>query len=355
MQLVYEPNYGAIRRIYFFPRPLSDKFLKKINGGCTDVKEKQMPVLCCCFIRFADGLGLGPFLCSRTPPHESDLCLFSGFSYGSSIAVEKGYFKQLGLDLEAVNIPNPATRNSLFPKKEINGAFLPSQTALMFVEKGIDVIMVCGIGNRTFDFAVLTDSPIKSIKDFDGKTIANTFNTSNPWFALDYDMNKAHVKAKVLFTKTASDRLSMLMSGNVDVILSNPSTEARLGDGLRIVHTCSTSKYLWNSCGWWFKPDYIKENPEAVRKFVKGLAMARKLIIENPQEAIAIFSKYNKLNDGSFKKPFVLPQFDNPPVVYTYGLQKTYGIMRDYGRIKKNIDPGSLVDDRFAKSLKTPY
>ena len=280
---------------------------------------------------------------------------FLDFLMDLPIAVEKGYFKEVGLDLEAVDIPNPATKNSLIPKKDIDGAFLPSQTALTFVEKGVDLVMVCGIGNRTFDFAVLADSPIKSIKDFNGKTIANTFKTSNPWLALDYDMTKANVKAKVIFTKTAADRLSMLTSGNVDVILSNPSTEARLGDELRIVHTCSTSKYLWNSCGWWFKPDYVEKNPEAVKKFVKGLSMARKLIMENPEEAIELFSKYNKLNDGSFKKAFVLPQFDNPPVIYTYGLEETYKIMRDYGRIKMDVDPKKLVDDRFAKSLDAPY
>ena len=84
--------------------------------------------------------------------------------------------------------------------------------------------------------------------------------------------------------------------------------------------------------------------------------MARKLIIEKPAEAIELFSKYNKLNDGSFKKPFALPQFDYPPVVYAYGLQKTYEIMKDYGRIKKeDIDTTKIIDERFAKPLKDPY
>jgi len=315
---------------------------------------------CRCYVVVLLVLAIGlvsvPSFAREEDPMKVIYVSFLDFLMDLPIALEKGYFKQLGLDLEAVNIPNPATRNSILPKKEISGAFLPSQTALTFIEKGIDIVMVCGIGNRTFDFAVLADSPIKSIRDFDGKTIANTFKTSNPWLALDYDMAAANVKGKVIFTKTAADRLSMLMSGNVDVILSNPSTEARLGDDLRIVHTCSTSKYLWNSCGWWFKRSYIEENPEAVRKFVEGLAMARKLIIEKPGETIELFSKYNKLNDGSFKKPFVLPQFDNPPVVHAYGLQKTYEIMRDYGRIKKaDMDTTKVIDERFAKPLKAPY
>jgi ABC-type nitrate/sulfonate/bicarbonate transport system substrate-binding protein len=121
------------------------------------------------------------------------------------------------------------------------------------------------------------------------------------------------------------------------------------------VHRATTSKYLYNSCGWWFKPDFIKSHPEAVRRFVQGLAMARKLINENPAEAIRIYSKYNKLTDDSYKKPFVLAQFDNPPVVYTYGLEQTYKIMKSNGLLKKDIDTAKLVDSRFARSQAAPY
>ena len=280
---------------------------------------------------------------------------FLDFLMDVPIAIENGYFNQLGLDVEAIDIASGPSRNSIFLKKDINGAFFPSQTALILTDKGVALIMVCGIGNRSFDFAVLSESPIKSIKDFEGKRIANVSKSSNPRLALKYDMNKMNIKANIFSTISSADRLSMLISGKVDIILSSPSTEARLGDRIRIVHSCSTSKYLWNSCGWWFKPNYIKKHPEAVRKFIQGLAMARKLINENPAEAVRIYSKYNKLNDTSFKKPFVLPQFNNPPVIYTYGLEQTYKIMREYRMLKKEIDTSKLVDGRFAKSLVNPY
>jgi ABC-type nitrate/sulfonate/bicarbonate transport system substrate-binding protein len=271
------------------------------------------------------------------------------------IAIEKGYFDALGLDVEAVDIPSGPTRNSLLPQEDINGAFLPSQTALILIDKGLDLVMVSGIGNRTFDFAVLSKSPVKSLKDFEGKTIATVPKPSNPRLALEYDLDQKNIKANIITTTTDADRLSMLLSGKVDIIFSSPPTEARLGDDIRIVHTATTSKYLWNSCGWWFKPDFVKKHPEAVRVFVQGLAMARKLINENPAEAIKVYSKYNKLRDDAYKKPFVLPQFDNPPVIYSFGLEKTYKIMKEYKMLKKEIDTRKLVYGRFAKSLVNPY
>ena len=280
---------------------------------------------------------------------------FLDFLMDLPVAIEKGYFDKVGLDVEAIDMPNSPTRNSLVPQQDINGAFLPSETALTMIDKGLDLVMVCGIGNRTFDFAVLAKSPIKSIKDFEGKTIASVPPPSNPRIALEYDLVRQGIKANIITAANDADRLSMLVSGRVDVIFSSPPIEARLGDDIRLVHTATTSKYLWNSCGWWFKPDFIKAHPEAVRRFVQGLAQARKLINENPNEAIRVYSKYNKLQDSSYKKPFVLPRFDNPPLVYAYGLERTYRMMKDHKELKRAIDTSKLVDGRFARSIVTDY
>jgi ABC-type nitrate/sulfonate/bicarbonate transport system substrate-binding protein len=105
----------------------------------------------------------------------------------------------------------------------------------------------------------------------------------------------------------------------------------------------------------WFKPDYIKQHPEAIKKFVKGLSMAREMIIGDPQKAITVFSKYNKLDDQGFKKPFQLPAFDNPPALYAFGLKKTYSMMRDFKILKTDLDIDKMVDGGFAKVIDQDY
>ncbi|MBI5252415.1 MAG: ABC transporter substrate-binding protein [Desulfomonile tiedjei] len=272
------------------------------------------------------------------------------------IAIEKGYFGQVGLDLEAVDISSVATRISLLPKEDIDGCFMASSTALFLVEKGLDLVLVCGIGNRSFDYAVLKDSPIKDIKDFGGKKIANLAKPSNPWLALEYDLTANGVKGyTVIATADDADRTSMLLSGNVDVAMSSPAMECKLGDQIRVVHCCTTSKYLWNSCGWFFKRDYIKKHPEAIQKFVQGLAMSRKIINGDPEEAIKIYSKYNKMDQTTYKKPFQLPSFDSPPVIYIYGLEETHRIMQQFNLLKTKIEIGNHVNGQFAKPLDARY
>ncbi len=272
-----------------------------------------------------------------------------------SIAYEKGYFKELGLDVEPINAESTVTRSSLVPKSDIDGAFLSSCNALKLIDRGVPLVMVAGIGNRTFDYAVLKDSPIKSIKDFQGKKIANCPKPSGPWVVLENDLRKEKIKCEHLSVGKDMERMSMLLTGQVEVIMVHPAVEAKMGDDIRVVHRCTASKYLWNSCGWWFKPEYIKAHPEAIKDFVEGLAKARKLIKEHPAEAIRIYSKYRRVDDKSFKRPFVLAQFDYPPVVYTYGLEQTYKILRDFHLIDKEMDINTLVDGRFAKSLSEPY
>jgi len=272
------------------------------------------------------------------------------------IAIEKGYFKEVGLDFEPVDVASFPTRMSMIPRSDISGAFVPSSTALFLSEKGVDLVTVCGIGNRTFDYAVLKDSPIKSIDDFTNRKIANLRKPSNPWLALEYDLVERGIKGyEIIQTADDAERTSMLLSGNVDVAMSSPAMTAKLGDQIRVVHSCSTSKYLWNSCGWFFKRAYVEKHPEAVRKFVQALGKARDLINNNPKEAVRIYSKYNNIDQSSNKKAFELAKFDSPPVIYTYGLVESYNMMRKFKLLKKPIDINTMVDGRFAKSLSERY
>ncbi|NOX32267.1 MAG: ABC transporter substrate-binding protein [Deltaproteobacteria bacterium] len=278
------------------------------------------------------------------------------FVMDASIAIEKGFFNQLGLDLDYVTVKggSPVIIATL-PQKDINGVFLASPTALTAIDKGIDLVQISGIGNRTFDYVVLKDSPVKSLKDLNGKTIANTPKPAGPWLALKYDLDKFNVKAKVVEMRTGGDRFSALLTGHVDACLSSPQAQALYGDEIRIVHSSTMSKYIWNSCGWWIKREFLKAHPEAARRFVKGLAMARKLINENPDEAVNIFSKYGKIRNKRFKKPFVLAQFDNPPVIYAYGLGKVNEILQQYGLMNKKINVSDIVDNRFSIVINHSY
>lgn len=278
------------------------------------------------------------------------------FLMDCSIAIEKGYFDELGLDLDYVTVKGSSTTIiGTLLLKEVNGVFLASPSALTAIDKGVDIVHISGIGNRQFEYAVLSKTPYTTLNDLKGCKIGNTRGPSGPWLALMYDLDHMGVQADAVEIDTGGDRISALLTGHVDASLMSPQFKALYGDKVRTVHIASSSKYIWNSCGWWLKREFLDQHPEAAERFVNGLAKARKLINTNADEAVAIFSKYGKIRDDKFIEPFQLAQFDDPPVVYQYGLQKTIEIMNEYKLLDNAITAENIVDGRFAAVIDKDY
>lgn len=291
-------------------------------------------------------------------PMDKMRVVYSPFDFllDAIIAQEKGYFKLLGLDFVPVTIQGgTAAIMSTLQRNEIDGCFLASSGALMAIDKGIDLIQVAGIGNRTFNLCVLKDSPIQSFQDFEGRKIGNSPKPRGPWLALKYDLEHFNVHADVIDMKTEDVMASALLSGQIDVGECSPYFLALYADKIRKVHTCTTSKYIWNSCGWWFKDEYLKKHYSAVKKFTDGLLLARLFIEQHHDEAVEILSKYRKFKTENLLESVWLPKFDLPVTIYQFGIVKTAEIMQENELISKPVDISKIVDPRFSLVIDHDY
>lgn len=278
------------------------------------------------------------------------------FTLDFQVALEKNYFAEVGLDLTPVTIQG-GTANiiSTLHQGDVDGCFLASSGALVSVGKGIPLVQVAGIGIQAFDFYALKDSPIQSIKDFEGKKLGTFPKPSGPWMALQNDLDEQNLHPEVIFMKSYSSMLSSVLTKQLDVGIFAPYVLASNPDTLKKVHSSTISKYLYNSCGWWFKREFIETHPAAIEKFVKGLTKGREFIRDHKDEAIAILAKNTKLNLADFKQELPLPHFDLPVTIYQYGLEKTNEIIMKYGLLDKKLDVSTMVDSRFAKVVEQPY
>jgi NitT/TauT family transport system substrate-binding protein len=94
--------------------------------------------------------------------------------YNLWVAIDMGYFEEMGLNVIMEGGPTDAFAATKFVDQGQADVGYPSPGILTAsVDTGMDVIMVYEMMvDQVFDFAVRKDSPIKSIKDFAGKTMS---------------------------------------------------------------------------------------------------------------------------------------------------------------------------------------
>ena len=219
------------------------------------------------------------------------------------LAAELGYFDGKGITLENVGYAQggPASLVALAGGGvEIGSA--ATAAVLNSIAAGNDFVAAFpsnGINDEAQSvFYVLEDSPIKSIEDLPGKTIAvNTLGAH-----LDYVVREAlHQKglpedSANLIVVPGPQLEQVLRSGQVDVSAfgywQTTFTGAALQNGgLRAVF--DDTDVLGDIAGGFIvlRRDWIEAHPEEAKAFVEGSVKALDYARENPEETKAIFAR----------------------------------------------------------------
>jgi len=94
--------------------------------------------------------------------------------YNMWVAIEMGYFKDFGIEVDMEPGPNDALACTKFVDQKKADVGYPSPGVLTSsIDTGMDVIQAFEMmASQVFDFAVKQDSPIKTVQDLKGKTIS---------------------------------------------------------------------------------------------------------------------------------------------------------------------------------------
>lgn len=222
------------------------------------------------------------------------------------LAAELGYFDGTGITLENVGYAQggPASLVALAGGSvELGSA--ATAAVLNSIAAGNDFVAVYpsnGINDEAQSiFYVLDDSPIKTIEDLQGKTIAvNTLGAH-----LDYTVREAlHQKglppdAANLVVVPGPQLEQVLRSGQVDVSAfgywqTTFEGAARKAGGLRPIF--DDTDVLGEIAGGSvvLRRDWIAEHPAEAKAFVEGSAKALDYAREHPEETKAIFARVLK-------------------------------------------------------------
>ncbi len=289
--------------------------------------------------------------------------LFQGPNAGFMAAKEKGYYSEAGLDVTIGPGKGSGSTAQLIATKADLIGFADGFVVGNSVAKGMNIKMVASIYRRNpTAVVVLEESPIRTPKDLEGKTVAI------PTGAAQYQQWPAYVKGcgldagkiKVVNIDPAGSP-SALALGKVEAIAGFaqgyvPGVEIRGGKKARVlwyadcgVTTVSNGIIVHN--------DLLRENPGLIRAFVaaslKGFLWARK----NPDEATAIVRKFSETVNLAVTRremelswnTWVTPNTRGKPLGWMSDKDwdETVRNLREYGGITTPLDPKGLYTNEF--------
>ncbi|TMK24022.1 MAG: ABC transporter substrate-binding protein [Actinobacteria bacterium] len=227
---------------------------------------------------------------------------------------------------------------------------------------GVPLVSIAQIGQRDEQsFAVRADSPIRTLKDWEGKLVGYKTTVSADYLAL---VSIGGVdRAKVREVAVGFDP-RVLVDGRVDVYpvftANEPDTLARLGIPVRLF---DPTTYGVPGLGLTFMTNQqmVQTKPEVVTRFLRAALRGLADAIADRDAAIDVVMKYATGEDRLHQRYMLDTEIEaaQNDLTKTNGIgamsRDRYVALRDfllqYGALAKTVDVDAVFTDRFLKEL----
>ncbi|GGF62991.1 ABC transporter substrate-binding protein [Azorhizobium oxalatiphilum] len=266
------------------------------------------------------------------------------------LAQDRGYFKAEGLDVTFDQGNGSGAAVPLVANGTYDMGFGDINALIELAAKKPEdapVAVYVMFNQPPFTIAVKADSPIKTPKDLEGKTLGGAANDGAlKLFPAFCKLAKIDCSGIKITNMQPNLREQMLMQGQVDGVFGYVNTirfSAKLigvgDDKLRYINFGDYGMDLYSN-GIIVSQDLVKKNPEAIKGFLRALNKGMIDALKDPDAAVAAVTKREPL----IKVPVEKERFDatlkaemNHPEIAKIGLGNV-----DMTRLQQSID--ILVD-----------
>ena len=207
------------------------------------------------------------------------------------IAQEKGFFKDLGLDLTIKVFDTVAQGFPAFISGQINALAPVTSEAVTLASKGVDFKVVTVEDTSLGADVVLARNSIQSIKDFKGKKIAVELGGIGHFFVLQILAEAGLTGKDVTLINTPPDAAAAaFQSGKAEIAYSySPFSDQAIAaqkDG-RVIYS---SKQMPTAIAdlYIFSTKFAQANPKTVAAFVEGNLKGVEFLKSNREEGLKI-------------------------------------------------------------------
>ena len=276
------------------------------------------------------------------------------------VALEKGYFKEVGLDVEGVKFASPSQIVEAMVAGRIHGSANGTASAALalgeITSPNLFKIICSNPSNEQYvldEFLVPMDSKATSIKDLKGARVACGPGIQNV------------VLTKIILEKNGlgdikpielpvGQHVPALVAGQIDAVytLEPSGTIGRVKGQSKVLETGVISKYVLDDAkAPWFGgtaalvTTLIKERPEDVKKFLAAYAKGVDFVRKNPDASRPSLDRFTSI-DASIAKDvpianFVMYDEFTPSDIAAF--QKYFDVFTERKIFTQKVDVKSLL------------
>jgi NitT/TauT family transport system substrate-binding protein len=275
------------------------------------------------------------------------------------IAKDAGIFARNGLEVQAVHV-HAAVGVMALMSGELQFVMASGPVVIDSALRGSGAVYVAG-GMSTLDFVLVTRPEIKSAEQLKGGTVGlSAFRGANP-AATRFALQKLGLGPKdvsLIVVGGTSERIASLRLGKIHgTLFSPPQNITAQREGFSVLADVAELGLPFVHIGVATTRNFIRDNPETVRRYVRAHLEAVALMKTDRELAVKTLGKYI----GQIKERDVLMRSyesaapDNRLSRKQYpnlaGLQMALDLVAEDNAKAKSVKPEEFVDSRFIKEL----
>jgi aliphatic sulfonates family ABC transporter substrate-binding protein len=220
------------------------------------------------------------------------------------VALEKGFWKEEGLDVQAQMFPSGRQALDALLSKSAE-VMSVSETPLMHaILQGNKIYIVTTVTqHQEAKLIARRDKGIQSGRDLVGKRVATLPGTNSDYFMYEFlKANGVPIENVKVTNMNPPDMVTAFVQGNIDAYfawephiyyaqkqLPQQSIVFPPGDLYHGRHCVAMNQ------------EFVSAHPDVVEKLIRGFQRAEKFVNENPDESMAIVSKITSMDIGALK------------------------------------------------------
>jgi len=275
-------------------------------------------------------------------------------------AVDKGYFREAGLDVEATKFAGAQQVMEAMLSGRCDGSANGTGSGNLGVGEiaspGLFKIIATNPSNAKYvldEFLVAKDSPITAIAQLKGKRVASGPGIQNRVLALTV-LERAGAGGPAVTELPIGQHVAALAAGQVDAVytLEPTGTVGRLNGSTRVLEAGVIARYIlgdplapWHGGAATLTTEFIKAHPAEARKYITAYARGIELVRTNPAEARQSLRGYTAI-EGPLTGEVPLASYmlyDEFKPADLAAFQKFFDLFTEKGVFEKKLDVAALI------------